>query len=106
MKTLLFLGSICFCMTSTFGQADRARLSDLQWFAGCWQIDQPERKRLVSEQWMSPVGNAMMGMSRTVRDGKMTGYEFLRIVDDGMAINYISKPAENDGPSHRSLLRG
>lgn len=83
------------CAANVLSQNERPKLDDLKWFAGCWQIDQPERKRLVSEQWMSPVGNAMMGMSRTVRDGKMTGFEFLRIVDDGTAINYISKPSEN-----------
>jgi hypothetical protein len=104
MKTLFFVLMV-FCVTQVAAQSERPKLDDLKWISGCWQIDQPEKKRLISEQWMSPVGNAMMGMSRTIRDGKMAGFEFLRIVDDGTAINYISKPHENKEETAFKLIK-
>ena len=37
----------------------------------------------------------MLGMSRTVKNGKTTGFEFLRIVEDESGIHYISRPSQN-----------
>ena len=59
----------------------------------------------MSEQWMSPVGNAMIGMSRTVRNDKMVAFEFLRIVEDETGINYISRPSENKEDTAFKLIK-
>jgi hypothetical protein len=78
-----------------FPQDGKPDLTGLGWISGCWEINNPAKKVLISEQWMAPVGNAMIGMSRTVRGGKMEGFEYLRIIQDGTAIFYISRPSEN-----------
>jgi hypothetical protein len=44
---------------------------------------------------MAPAGDAMIGMSRSVRDGKTTGYEFLRIVERADGIFYVARPSQN-----------
>jgi hypothetical protein len=88
-----------------FAQNAQPQLSDLAWIAGCWEIDQPEKKRLVTEQWMAPAGDAMIGMSRTMRNGKMAGFEYLRIVRDATGINYISKPSENKDETAFKLIK-
>ncbi|MFT3745719.1 MAG: DUF6265 family protein [Pyrinomonadaceae bacterium] len=96
---------ILISATFAFTQAAKPSIKDLAFISGCWEINDPARKRLVSEQWMSPVGNAMMGMSRTVRNEKMGAFEFLRIVEDSGEINYISKPSQNKEETAFKLIK-
>lgn len=42
---------------------------------------------------MAPLGDAMVGMSRSVRDGRMTGFELLRIVVRDGGLVYIADPS-------------
>jgi len=83
----------------------KPKIDDLNWIAGCWEIKRPERQTLITEQWMSPAGGAMIGMGRTVRGDKMTEFEFLRIVDDGSAITYIARPSENSEETPFKLVK-
>lgn len=70
----------------------RADLSSLAWMAGCWTVDGEQPGSV--EQWTMPAGGSMLGMSRTVRDGKTVFFEFLRIVEeeDGWS-GLIASPA-------------
>lgn len=102
---MLFLVLVFVGTLSVSGQGDKPKLDDLKWIAGCWEINQPDKNRFVSEQWMTPLGGAMLGMSRTVRNGKMTGFEQLRIVEDATGIHYISKPSENKEETAFKLVK-
>ena len=66
-------------------------VSQLAWFAGCWQIARGEQ--VIDEQWMAPRAGVMLGMSRTVRAGRTTSIEFvtLRVVDG--TIVYEANPS-------------
>ena len=44
---------------------------------------------------MKPAGTSMIGAGRTVKNGKTTDYEFLRIEQREDAIYYIAKPRAN-----------
>jgi hypothetical protein len=70
-------------------------VSQLAWFAGCWQIVRGEQ--VIEEQWMAPSGGVMLAMSRTVREGRTTAMEFvtLRVVDG--RIVYEANPS-GQGP--------
>ena len=72
-----------------------AKVEDLAWLAGCWETKNAAKQLSILEQWMVPEGGAMLGMSRTVRGGKMAGYEFLRIVRDDVSVKYVSRLSEN-----------
>jgi hypothetical protein len=63
----------------------------LAWLAGCWERNLPDGS--TEEHWMKPSGGSMLGMSRTVRGGRTTEFEFLQIgvVDGGLA--YIARPS-------------
>jgi hypothetical protein len=61
------------------------------WLRGCWEISTPERT--VEEQWMVPRGGSMMGMSRTVRGGKLVAYEMVLIREEGPALAYQAHPS-------------
>jgi len=86
---------IFICTVNIAAQQTKPTLQSVAFIAGCWEINVPAKKRFVSEQWMSPAGNAMIGMSRTIKADKMSGFEHLRIVMDDTGIYYISKPSEN-----------
>jgi hypothetical protein len=80
-------------MTSiSFSQNPRNDLDSLAWLAGCWEGT--SAGRLVSEQWMKPLGNMMMGMSRSVKNGQTISYEQIRLERsaDGV-IRYVAHPS-------------
>ena len=54
------------------------------WLAGCWVTERG--KATIEEQWMAPAGGTMLGMGRTIREGKLDDYELtvIRITDGRM----------------------
>jgi hypothetical protein len=66
-------------------------VGDLAWLAGCWESSRAGRH--ISEQWMAPEGNTLMGMSRTVAGGKTSEYEFLLIREGARGLEYVAKPS-------------
>jgi hypothetical protein len=65
-------------------------LDRFSWLAGHWISD--NGKQQVDEFWSAPAPDMLIGMSRTLRDGKTVTFEFLRIAarDDG--VFYIAQP--------------
>jgi hypothetical protein len=63
----------------------------LDWLAGCWTHAEPGFQR--EEQWMEPRGGTIIGMSRTVAEGRTVETEYLRIEarDEGLA--FIANPS-------------
>ena len=70
-----------------------ATIDDLAWLSGCWAAANQESGS--GEQWMPPAGGTMLGVSRSVRDGKTVAFEFIRIVeqDDG-ELEFIASPSQ------------
>ena len=75
---------------------EAATVSDLNWMAGCWASVGAEAGS--GEQWMSPVGGTMFGMSRTVKNGKTVAHEFIQIreTEDGEIV-FIADPSGQEG---------
>jgi hypothetical protein len=61
------------------------------WIAGCWA--RRSGQTVVEEQWMVPRGGMMLGMSRTVRDGKLVEYEFIRLFESEGRLVYLAMPS-------------
>jgi hypothetical protein len=68
-------------------------IDKLGFIAGCWTMVRPNGTK-IDEQWFAPSGGAMVGMSRSVRDGKLREYEFMRILPaaDGK-LQYVAIPS-------------
>jgi hypothetical protein len=66
-------------------------VNTLSWLAGCWQ--QEGATRTVDEVWMPPLGDGMLGMSRTVSKGKIVEHEFLQIRVQNGRLVYIAQPS-------------
>lgn len=71
------------------------KIENLSWISGCWQSENKEKKSSVSESWTPVAGESMLGVSRTIRGGKLADFEYLRIVQDDKGIFYIAKPKAN-----------
>jgi hypothetical protein len=80
-------------MAATSAAAAEGELARVAWLAGCWQADGGEAGSI--EQWMAPAGGAMLGMSRTVRRGRMVTHEFMQIREAaaGGGIEFHAQPA-------------
>ncbi|MBX7053927.1 MAG: hypothetical protein K1X36_03150 [Pyrinomonadaceae bacterium] len=97
LSMLLVFGAFAI---STPGQTDVPTIKSVGFMAGCWEMNNAERKSVISEQWMMPAGNAMLGISRTVKAEKMIGYEFMKLVVDANGITFYARPhnAKEDTP--------
>ena len=62
------------------------------WLAGCWELRAGDR--ITHEQWMAPLGGAMLGMSRTVVGDRVRESEHLRIELRGDRLTYVAKPSD------------
>lgn len=82
---------VTICLTS-LAQTQKPAINDLSWLAGCWEANNNGRE--INEQWMKPAGGVMLGMGRTVANGKVREYEFLQVREDADgAIYYVAKPS-------------
>lgn len=68
-----------------------ATIDQMGWMKGCWTQTRPNG--VVEERWMAPGGGVMLGMGRTVRDGKLRDYEYTRIVEVDGSLAYMAEPS-------------
>jgi len=86
--------STFFALAVTLQATEAANpdLARLSWLAGCWT--ETTKQSVIEEQWMAPGGGIMMGMSRTVIDGRTASYEFVRIAPMlSGTLAYIAAPS-------------
>lgn len=81
---------LCAVLLPAVAQQSKPAFDKLSWIAGCWEGAMGGGK--TQEQWMKPEGDSMLGMSRTVVNGKTPFFEFLQIKRDGEDLVYIARP--------------
>lgn len=67
------------------------KVAALSWLAGSFR-SATAAGVTVEEHWSRPEGGAMIGMGRTLREGRMVSFEYLRIVERADGIFYIAQP--------------
>jgi hypothetical protein len=74
------------------GAGFAAGIERLAWLAGCWTAEGGEPGSV--EQWMAPAGGQMLGMARTLKNGRVRESEFMRIAEgpDGR-LQYTALPS-------------
>jgi hypothetical protein len=72
-----------------------AAIRDFRWLAGDWETT--IGKASVDEHWSFPAGGIMMGMSRTVANGKTVSFEYLRLEQRPDGIFYVAHPQARPG---------
>jgi hypothetical protein len=76
-------------------------IETMTWLKGCWQGEKGDRT--FEETWIAPAAGAMLGVSRTIRGGKMTEYEFMQIKEQDGSLVYIAQPSGKAGDSFKSI---
>jgi len=66
-------------------------VQDVKWLTGCWEFTRGGRH--VIEQWSAPEGGTLIGMSRTVANGKTVEFEFLMIREGAGGLEYVARPS-------------
>jgi hypothetical protein len=85
----ILLATLC---CEAFAQTPKPTVNNFSWLAGCWEANRNGRE--INEHWMKPSGQTMLGMGRTVANGKTVEYEFVQIrTEADGAIYYVAKPS-------------
>lgn len=101
MRGLPILLLVTAALSATI-EAEQAKTADqLSWLAGCWKLERPDG--FVEEFWLAPAGGAMLGISRTIRNGAMTEHEFVAIRDDAGVLSYVARPSGQAGASFAAV---
>lgn len=88
-----WLAAVLFVGTATDATAQSADgIAAMAWLAGCWDFD--EAGEGSGEFWTAPAGKTMLGLNRTVKDGRTIAYEFLRIAEDEQGrLSFVASPS-------------
>ena len=62
----------------------------VSWLAGCWQGSFGEPGTV--EHWLAPAGGTMLGMSRTVKQGRTVEFEFMQLRESATGLSFIAQP--------------
>jgi hypothetical protein len=89
-RLLLTLATVLAAAPSAFAQPPAASISDFAWLSGTRQM----RKASITfeEHWSEPASNAIFGLGRTIKAGRVVGFEFLRIIKRGDSVFYVAQP--------------
>jgi hypothetical protein len=71
--------------------APTATIDQLAWLQGCWLQARPNGS--VEELWMAPGGGVMLGLGRTIRDGRLRDFEYVRIETRQSSLAYVARPS-------------
>ncbi len=98
MKLLPALGLLLACAS-----AQANPFAPVEWLAGCWA--QAGREAGSVEQWMAPAGGLMLGMARTLKNGRVVEFEFMQIrAEPDGRLSFIAQP-QGRPPTEFGLLR-
>jgi hypothetical protein len=81
---------LAFCSSLASSQL-AAPLDNVAWLTGCWAADGGEPGSV--EHWLAPAGGSMFGVSRSVRAGRLSQFEFMtiRTLPDGRLV-FVALP--------------
>jgi hypothetical protein len=70
----------------------KATIGDVGWISGAWE-GKSSSGSAIEERWTPPLGGAMLAVTRTVNaKGRMSGFEYLRIVERDGGLVYVAQP--------------
>lgn len=71
----------------------KATINDLAWLSGAWTGTRgTSGTTTIEERWSPAQGGSLLGVSRTISRGKMSAFEYLRIVERDGGLVYVAQP--------------
>jgi hypothetical protein len=83
------------------GMAPTGEPAQLAWLAGSWVF--VEGDAVSEEVWTRPNGGTMLGVNRTVVDGRTVHFEYLRIEQGPEGVVYLASPGGRPPPTPLAL---
>ncbi|MBI5918192.1 MAG: hypothetical protein HY849_02295 [Nitrosomonadales bacterium] len=104
LSSLIFAALITFALGKPL--AAGPDVQQLEWMAGCWQGQSAEPGTV--EHWLSPAGGTMLGVSRTVKQGKTVEFEFMQLRQLGQdgSLAFVAQPSGRPPTTFRLLRLG
>jgi hypothetical protein len=91
MRTLvLALAGWVMAVTPTQAQQATGAAKLPAWLVGCWER---RGSQVTEERWLPPTGGALFGVSTTVRNGRVSGWEYLRLERSQERLVYHAIPS-------------
>jgi hypothetical protein len=86
------LAAIMFAVAGEIGAAQPVTgIHRAAWLQGCWEHITPARS--VEESWTAAKGGSMIGVGRTIREGKTVAYEMIVLREQGDQLAYDAHPS-------------
>ena len=82
---------LCVAIVLATASARADDLSRLAWLGGCWKSATGEAGS--EEQWLPAAGETMLGVGRTVKQGKTVAHEFMEIRSTNGALAFTATPS-------------
>lgn len=97
--------TLTLSMAASRAQAAEPSLEQLGWLAGCWAAESADAGSV--EHWLPLAGGTMLGVSRTVKNGRTVDHEFLQIRRDAEGrVVYVALPARQKEASFTAIAMG
>ncbi|MBA3992328.1 MAG: hypothetical protein C0469_02290 [Cyanobacteria bacterium DS2.3.42] len=87
---VLFIASPSFAQVKLHAPDKKKTVNELSWLTGKWKSKNANPS--FEEHWMSPRGEAMIGMGREMNGAKLDFHEYLRIEQRNDGIVYVAQP--------------
>jgi Tol biopolymer transport system component len=100
VRVIAFVMAVCPLIAG----AQTSPLVRAGWLAGCWELRAPNRVTL--EMWMPPLGDLMLGASRTTVGSATSEFEQLKLKVEGDKLVYIAAPSGQKETSFTSTTIG
>ena len=101
MKIMFSLLFGLYSFTLLCAQNQKPTIESLAWISGCWERRGGRRQTV--EQGLKPAGGTMLGMSRTVANGRTVEYEQLFLHQVGDTIYYVATPSRQQQASFKLI---
>ncbi|MEO5742748.1 MAG: DUF6265 family protein [Vicinamibacterales bacterium] len=92
MSSARALAAIVFMVAADAGASQSAAgIQRAAWLHGCWEWTTADRS--VEESWTAAKGDSMIGVGRTIQNGKTTSYEMIVLREHGDRLAYEAHPS-------------
>jgi hypothetical protein len=89
--TAVLAGALTVCVVGPLRSQEQPGVVRIAWLQGCWET--ASAQRTVEEQWMAPRGGSMLGVNRTVANGRLTAHELIVLREQGDRLAYEAHPS-------------
>lgn len=86
---------------AALGTEPRGDLAGLAWLTGSWML--VSGGAVSEEHWTRPGGGTMLGVNRTVINGRTVAFEYVRIESTPHGIVYLASPIGRHPPTRFAL---